>query len=151
MMNRYRSWNPGTPDFVTIETEKESRVISGQANPAVGGSTTVSFSEIKETLQIQVTSQDALLGVKLRWQYRLAKDVRFLGDAWERGYGDLRWSSAWKDRRRILLERPGNSAAACVRILCCLRFPSTAAITGITLMVTAAMYRFKKMRIICLP
>ena len=91
MMDRYRSWNPGTPDFVTIETEKESRVISGQANPAVGGGTTVSFSEIKETLQIQVTSQDALLGVKLRWQYRLAKDARFLGDAWERGYGDLRW------------------------------------------------------------
>ena len=111
MMDRYRSWNPGTPDFVTIETEKESRVISGQANPAVAGGTTVSFSEIKETLQVEVTSQDALLGVKLRWQYRLAKDARFLGDAWERGYGDLRWQgmsgsrlcpgTSWQRAQRI--------------------------------------------------
>lgn len=43
---------------------------------------------------LSIHVESALWGVeyiKLRWQTELRKDVKCLGDAWERGYGDLSW------------------------------------------------------------
>jgi alpha-galactosidase len=41
----------------------------------------------------------AVRRVKLRWQRGMADGLRFLGDHWERGYGDLEW-------RGLVPERP---------------------------------------------
>jgi alpha-galactosidase len=35
---------------------------------------------------------------RLRWHARVANDARVLGDAWERGYGDLEWRGIVPDR-----------------------------------------------------
>ncbi|HEX9106882.1 MAG TPA: hypothetical protein VF832_06635 [Longimicrobiales bacterium] len=35
--------------------------------------------------------REALSRVVLRWEVRLPADALYLGDAWERGYGDLQW------------------------------------------------------------
>ena len=36
--------------------------------------------------------------VRLRWNKKMRKDVRVLGDAWERGYGDLQWQTIRPER-----------------------------------------------------
>ena len=35
----------------------------------------------------------ALEQIKIRWNYTFPRQVKILGDAWERGYGDLHWRS----------------------------------------------------------
>ena len=36
--------------------------------------------------------------VRLRWNAPMRSDVKVLGDAWERGYGDLQWQSIRPER-----------------------------------------------------
>jgi len=49
------------------------------------------------TLQSPV---EAILRLRLRWQITATENLSFCGDAWERSYGDLAWSSI--DPERIL-------------------------------------------------
>ncbi len=42
--------------------------------------------------------QTAVRRLVLRWQFPIASGWRFLGDAWERGYGDLEWRGILPER-----------------------------------------------------
>ena len=49
--------------------------------------------------KIQLSSPTtALSHLRLRWNIRLPADLRCLGDAWERSYGDLEWRGIVPDR-----------------------------------------------------
>ena len=41
---------------------------------------------------------EGLSFVRLRWNSKMRKDIKVLGDAWERGYGDLQWQSIRPER-----------------------------------------------------
>ena len=63
----------------------------GGQTTVAAGATTVEFQDAGEHEDIFVTSEDAVRCVKLRWNYKIPKSARFLGDAWERTYGDAEW------------------------------------------------------------
>lgn len=63
--------------------------VHGEVGHAAGGA----------RLPITVEStRDDLTYLKLRWQWRIGDDPLILGDAWERGYGDLRWQGLVSER-----------------------------------------------------
>ena len=91
MDQTYCRFQLGAPDYVTIETEEQSYVSSGQKQLVEEGKTKVEFGAADDCEEIFLTSQEALRCVKLRWNYKIAKGSRFLTDAWERSYGELGW------------------------------------------------------------
>ena len=53
----------------------------------------------KDRLQVSLTSPiEAIMYVELRWQQKIPEGLRYLGDHWERGYGDLSWMSMNPDK-----------------------------------------------------
>ncbi len=72
----------GIPDYVRVEAEE------GTAEDAA-----VQFHETEDQkLEVLVTAETSRIRyVKLRWQKPAPKKAQILGDAWERGYGDLQW------------------------------------------------------------
>ncbi len=72
----------GEPDYVNILTEEEN------AHDAA-----VTFRKTEDQkLEVFVSAETSRVKyVKLRWQKEAPSKVRILGDAWERGYGDLQW------------------------------------------------------------
>ncbi|MGN1266318.1 MAG: glycoside hydrolase family 36 protein [Dorea sp.] len=91
MSNVYTSFKLGIPDYVTIETESSSIVSDSKKPVVMVENTKVEFVSANGHEDILLTSNDAVKYIKLRWTYQFAKKTRFLGDAWERGYGDLEW------------------------------------------------------------
>ena len=91
MQKKYADFKLGVPDYVTVETEEERLVCQGGQTTVAAGATTVEFQDAGEHEDIFVTSEDAVRCVKLRWNYKIPKSARFLGDAWERTYGDAEW------------------------------------------------------------
>lgn len=52
----------------------------------------VEFEATEDSLKVYVSSPDKTISrVTLRWNTPIPSDVKVLGDAWERGYGDLEW------------------------------------------------------------
>lgn len=87
----YTSFKLGVPDYVTIVTETASYVSDTKSPVITMKNTKVEFVSDDEQEAVYLTSDDAVEYVRLRWSYEFAKKTRFLGDAWERGYGDLEW------------------------------------------------------------
>lgn len=92
------------PDFAAAYVEGAGRTI---LSPSPGGwqaQDVVVTAEPKQlgaarTLAISVASPRSLLErVQLRWWGRLPEGSRFLGDHWERSYGDLQWAGFDADR-----------------------------------------------------
>ena len=83
-----------TPDLVMISMEGDEYT----ARPA---SETVSVKDIQVTTALKPDGLHVMLTalttpvriLRLRWKTQLPTDVRILGDAWERTYGDAGWSS----------------------------------------------------------
>ena len=83
-----------TPRTIVIETEAGRAELPGKRETA-RGDVTVGFTEGKVTLTAGATG---LRFVALRWEAALPEDCRFLGDAWERGYGEFEWRGFVFDR-----------------------------------------------------
>jgi alpha-galactosidase len=89
------------PDSVLVQlTATSERTLrpSGQ-NRWEDGDIAVTFAENQGALQVLLSSPTtAVRRVRLRWRAALS-DVRLIvGDAWERGYGDLEWRGFVPDR-----------------------------------------------------
>jgi len=79
------------PTEVSIETDEETVVRSGRSRiAAAGGALTFEQSEHELSVSLRETSQ-ALRRITLYWQATIDTKTRYLGDHWERSYGDLRW------------------------------------------------------------
>lgn len=82
----------GEFDYVTVKTEKEKFVIQEKGTP-------ISVSDIRIEMQEENGHEDIFLTadgsavewVKIKWNKAIPRKVKILGDAWERGYGDLEW------------------------------------------------------------
>ena len=86
------SYTLNAPDFITLFTSEKKCTF-----PADG---TLRFedAEIKiipagENIKIEVSADTAPIEyIRLRWQKKFPAEARFLGDAWERSYGELQWN-----------------------------------------------------------
>lgn len=78
------------PDFTSmVFADRELELSSDLSFP--GGSITYTLAD---GLHVQIQSRE--LGVRfirMRWSYPIEGDVKVLGDAWERGYGNLYWGA----------------------------------------------------------
>ena len=87
------------PDVVRIETDEKTAVAKEVAGAYCLEDVTVTCRETDETLCIilQATVERPRF-VLLRWRMKLPVDCRILGDALERGYGDLEWRGMVPER-----------------------------------------------------
>ncbi|CVI65543.1 hypothetical protein NDGK_00241 [Clostridiales bacterium CHKCI001] len=82
----------GIPDYVTIETETKNIVIDKKLSEIHLEDVLVEIKEGCEHEDIFLTADETpVRTIKFRWNGKIPKNVKFLGNAWERGYGDLEW------------------------------------------------------------
>lgn len=89
------------PDHVAVVCERgEASLRNSSASESWhGGGIEVITRPVGEELRVSLsTSGIAVSRVHLRWNQRLSAGLRVLGDAWERGYGDLEWRGIVPER-----------------------------------------------------
>lgn len=81
------------PDFIELTTETKTVTSKWENNDYNLDDINVKLNQDNEHLAIFLTAQTSKVKwIKLRWNnLSWDKNVRFLGDAWERGYGDMEW------------------------------------------------------------
>lgn len=81
------------PDFIELTTETKTVTAKWENDDYNLDDINVKLNQDNEHLAIFLTAQTSKVKwIKLRWNnLRWDKNVRFLGDAWERGYGDMEW------------------------------------------------------------
>ena len=79
------------PDQVTLVTERGEHILAPAENMTFQDVSLALTSE-DDGLKIEITADRTPLNfLFLRWNRRLPENALFLGDAWERTYGDLQW------------------------------------------------------------
>lgn len=80
-------------DFIELTTETKTVTAKWENNDYNLDDINVKLNQDNEHLAIFLTAQTSKVKwIKLRWNnLSWDKNVRFLGDAWERGYGDMEW------------------------------------------------------------
>lgn len=90
------------PDRVAVETASGVRPLSARAGTAgrwEGSGVTVQLGPVRGAARLQLSAPSVgVARVGLRWNERLDATRLVLGDAWERGYGDLEWRGLVPDR-----------------------------------------------------
>lgn len=83
----------GQPDYIELTTNEKNKVFKWENGDFVVDDININLKQKKEQLAIFLTAQTSKVKwIKLRWNnLNWDKNVRFLGDAWERGYGDMEW------------------------------------------------------------
>ncbi len=81
------------PDFIELTTETKAVTAKWENDDYNLDDINVKLNQDNEHLAIFLTAQTSKVKwIKLRWNnLSWDKNVRFLGDAWERGYGDMEW------------------------------------------------------------
>lgn len=81
------------PDFIELTTETKTVTAKWENDDYNLDDINVKLNQDNEHLAIFLTAQTSKVKwIKLRWNnLSWDKNIRFLGDAWERGYGDMEW------------------------------------------------------------
>ena len=80
------------PDFITIETERETASFSGGSDiPFHDVCVRITVADSVNVSLSADTTPVLRLRLRLRWNAPVPAGTRFCGDAWERGYGDFEW------------------------------------------------------------
>jgi alpha-galactosidase len=88
------------PDSVTVLTATDNlRLTRGTDGRWTNGAVVVTAAELPGALRVQLAAPAlAVKRLHLRWRGRMREASLMLGDAWERGYGDLEWRGWVPDR-----------------------------------------------------
>lgn len=81
------------PDFIELTTETKTVTAKWENDDYNLDDINVNLNQDNEHLAIFLIAQTSKVKwIKLRWNnLSWDKNIRFLGDAWERGYGDMEW------------------------------------------------------------
>ena len=80
------------PDVVRVITEEDSFLLSKEDNRFVGKDMEVSFAEKTDNMPVSLKSDKTPIKfIQMRWHGEFNTDCEFMGDSFERGYGDLEW------------------------------------------------------------
>jgi len=84
---------PGMPTRVLIDHDGSGRLIPTQQQGSrfTSGEGVMEMVESADGLAVRATASGLLARVVLRWETVFPVSTLFLGDHWERGYGDLQW------------------------------------------------------------
>ena len=88
------------PDAVFAETASGiQRLVSSPTNRWTAESITVTTEPVPDSVRISLSAPSTpVRRLHLRWRGAIAGNPLILGDAWERGYGDLEWRGWAPDR-----------------------------------------------------
>lgn len=87
------------PDRVTAFTESGVLTLNDTNGEWRAEDVCVVTTPDAASLPVQVTApESALCRLRLRWRVPVPQQARFLGDHWERGYGDLEWRGLVPER-----------------------------------------------------
>lgn len=88
------------PDYVSLIHDEKDEFYNDELKSVLKNENTeVSFKENGDYLTVYATTYNkGAKYVMLRWNYDARKDVKVLGDAYERGYGDLQWQTIRPER-----------------------------------------------------
>ncbi len=79
-------------DYITVKTATKKHIISQKNACLCIGDICIEMESVCGHEDMFLTSNTtAVEWLKIRWNKPLPKQVKILGDAWERGYGDLEW------------------------------------------------------------
>lgn len=83
----------GLPSRVFVDADGKGPVTAERSGDCfTAGSVEVTLRAAGTAVDVRChCPKGALAGVILRWEERFETDTLFLGDHWERGYGDLQW------------------------------------------------------------
>ena len=88
------------PDYVSLIHDSKDEFFNEELNPNLKSeSGEVAFKENGDYLTVYATTYEK--GAKylmLRWNNEMRKNIKVLGDAYERGYGDLGWETIRPER-----------------------------------------------------
>ena len=93
MTTNTHNFSLGLPDFITLTTDTKETTIPGKQAKLILEQTQLEFSENENVQEIFLTSNEGVKFIKLRWHYHFPQETKFLGDAWERSYGELAWQN----------------------------------------------------------
>lgn len=86
------------PDCLRVLTEAGARMAAPEGDTYTAGDVKVSFAE-KDGFRVSMTAGETPVKfLELRWHGGFGPGVRFMGDAFERGYGNLEWRGFVPDR-----------------------------------------------------
>lgn len=89
------------PDFAAVFTGETECLISAPGGSAEKDDVRLEVLEKDSALSVRLTAgKTAVSFIRLRWNIQLPKDALFMGDAFERAYGDLQWKTA--DSARLM-------------------------------------------------
>lgn len=86
------------PDFVFLQTNDGWIRADASENTYVSQNSSVLVTLAQSDLTIQLTANQPIKKILLRWNAQIGEDAKLLGDAWERGYGDLEWRGRNSER-----------------------------------------------------
>lgn len=88
------------PTVVTVFTGDRTFSLSPRnAGHWTGGEAALDFEPRAGALTVLLTAgAEPIERIQLRWALRVPDELRYSGDAWERGYGDLEWRFLVPDR-----------------------------------------------------
>ncbi len=104
------------PDMAAVETESSSMILQKHGASWQSSSLEVLVEPVPQGVGVQLLAPtDNVLRIHLRWQCQMPSNLLFLGDQWERSYGDLGWRTMDPDRILpwYLLAFDGASTFAC--------------------------------------
>jgi alpha-galactosidase len=80
------------PAIIIVETNQSTINLTKKGVQWVGKGIVVSINDIQNSLVIEFTStRYPVKNIYLKWKIKPAMDLVYLGDAWERAYGNLQW------------------------------------------------------------
>lgn len=90
------------PDAVSVVTEAGSYELRTEAKGLwFNDKVKVGFHSHRNELMVELAAPDtAVKWLQIRWNAPLASGWKYLGDAWERAYGDLEWKTL--DAKRVM-------------------------------------------------
>ncbi len=88
------------PDYVCFYGDKKEELFNSEINSHLKGDDAEIWLDINgDALVVYATSyKGGARYLQLRWNNEMRKDVKVLGDAYERGYGDLQWETIRPER-----------------------------------------------------
>ena len=89
------------PSYARVQTEDGQHLIRRRSRDNYWRHKDVSVQTVLKDGELKIylsSTATPVLQVQLRWQQRIPEDRRFLGDHWERSYGDMAWTSMFPDK-----------------------------------------------------
>lgn len=80
-----------TPDFVRVVTERGVKSCSAAGNTFTYEDVKVSFAAGEGSVVTMTADTTPVKFIEIRWNGKFKSETKFLGDAFERGYGNLEW------------------------------------------------------------